>query len=86
MREKKLESKCVLREINERGKELRDIFLLIEGGADSPPEPAPSDMRMNGGLRSLKPYGGELDPDSELSGYHHVQTGAGLYLPQGGCK
>jgi len=62
------------------------ILLLIEGGADSPPEPAPSDipMRMNGGMRPLKPYGGEMDhPDSEHTGYH-IPTGAGLYIPGAG--
>jgi hypothetical protein len=62
---------------------------LIVGGSDSPPEPAPSDipMRMNGGMRPLKPYGmvSEMDhhPDSEHTGYH-IPTGAGLYIPGAG--
>ena len=57
---------------------------FLPGGIDSPPEPAPSDlpMRMNGGLRPLKPSYGDMDGDSEHSGYH-IQPGSGVYLPQG---
>jgi len=63
-----------------------DNYIFV-GGADSPPEPAPSElpMRMNGALRPLKPYGhppSDMDGDSEHGGYH-IQPGSGLYLPQG---
>ncbi|CAG7707261.1 unnamed protein product [Allacma fusca] len=59
------------------------LNITQNGGVDSPPEPAPADlpMRMNGALRSLKPNYGDIEGDSELSGYH-IQPGTGAYLQQ----